>query len=204
MGMEEIGPASPVHSMLPLLVARKMLFPPKVGVGERRRRMIRVNVKTTPSRRKMEPSTPTGRGSARLTSVGSLSLPRAPEMPRDRDREEAVCLKNCPCGWGLRDPPHLISSCLRYLHHRIDSAITGQHFPLSYSQLFTTSKGAKRLMNYLSTSRAGSRPELGPLPKNAVPPDDVPPEPDYTARRWNCPEVGLGRVAGGCSSYNLR
>ncbi|KAH9030693.1 hypothetical protein EDB85DRAFT_2290443, partial [Lactarius pseudohatsudake] len=32
----------------------------------------------------------------------------------------------CPCGWGLRDPPHLISSCLRYFHHRIDSGVSGQ------------------------------------------------------------------------------
>ncbi|KAH9032393.1 hypothetical protein EDB83DRAFT_2554869 [Lactarius deliciosus] len=97
--------------------------------------------------------------------------------PRFRPKDPPTSI-TCPCGWGLRDPPHLISSCPRYLQQRINSAITGQHFPLSYSQLFTTSKGAKRLMNYLATSRAGSQPEQGPLPENAVPPDDVPPEPD--------------------------
>ncbi|KAH9019214.1 hypothetical protein EDB85DRAFT_2197842 [Lactarius pseudohatsudake] len=84
----------------------------------------------------------------------------------------------CPCGWGLRDPPHLILSCPRFFQHRINSAVSGQYFPLTYTQLFTTSKGTKRLMDYLSTSRAGSQLEQGPLPENAVPPIDVPPEPD--------------------------
>ncbi|KAH9158462.1 hypothetical protein EDB89DRAFT_1917717 [Lactarius sanguifluus] len=84
----------------------------------------------------------------------------------------------CPCGWGLRDPPHLISSCPRYFHHRIDSGVLGQYFPLSYKQLFTTSKGAKRLLDYLHSSCAGSRPELGPLPASTPPPIDVPPDPD--------------------------
>ncbi|KAH8982977.1 hypothetical protein EDB86DRAFT_2811904, partial [Lactarius hatsudake] len=84
----------------------------------------------------------------------------------------------CPCGWGLRNPPHLISSCPRYFHHRIDSGVSGQYYPLSYSQLFTTSKGAKRLMTFIQLSRAGFQPEQGPLPANVVPPPDVPLEPD--------------------------
>ncbi|KAH9013674.1 hypothetical protein EDB85DRAFT_1899608 [Lactarius pseudohatsudake] len=76
----------------------------------------------------------------------------------------------CPCGWGLRDPPHLIPSCPRFFNNRIDSGVLGQYWPLTYSQLFTTSKGTKRLMDYLQSSRAGSQPEFGPL----LPP----PEPD--------------------------
>ncbi|KAH9013861.1 hypothetical protein EDB85DRAFT_2215768, partial [Lactarius pseudohatsudake] len=76
----------------------------------------------------------------------------------------------CPCGWGLRDPPHLIPSCPRFFNNRIDSGVSGQYWPLTYSQLFTTSKGTKRLMDYLQSSRAGSQPEFGPLPP--------PPEPD--------------------------
>ncbi|KAH9046212.1 hypothetical protein EDB84DRAFT_1629057 [Lactarius hengduanensis] len=84
----------------------------------------------------------------------------------------------CPCGWGLRDPPHLISSCPRYFHHRTDPSVPGQCYPLSYSQLFPTSKGAKRLMALIQLSHAGFQPEQGPLPANVVPPLDVPLEPD--------------------------
>ncbi|KAH9010292.1 hypothetical protein EDB85DRAFT_1902267 [Lactarius pseudohatsudake] len=93
-------------------------------------------------------------------------------------RQDPPSSVTCPCGWGLRDPPHLISSCPRYFHHRIDSGVSGQYYPLSYSQLFTTSKGAKRLMTFIQLSRAGFQPEQGPLPANAVPPLDVPLEPD--------------------------
>ncbi|KAH9010109.1 hypothetical protein EDB84DRAFT_1516786 [Lactarius hengduanensis] len=86
---------------------------------------------------------------------------------RPRDPPNAI---TCPCGWGLRDPPHLILSCPRYFNNRIDSGVSGQYWPLTYKQLFTTSKGAKRLLDYLQSSRAGSQPEFGPLPP--------PPDPD--------------------------
>ncbi|KAH9019438.1 hypothetical protein EDB85DRAFT_1896641 [Lactarius pseudohatsudake] len=47
-----------------------------------------------------------------------------------------------PVPWP-RNLSHLILSCLRYFHHCIDSSVSGQYYSLSYSQLFTTSKGAK-------------------------------------------------------------
>jgi hypothetical protein len=87
--------------------------------------------------------------------------------------------QGCPCGRGLRTPTHIILHCARHMQHRLNAAISGHYSPLPFNRLFTTKKGAERLLNFIQSSHAGTQPETGPPPPpHYVPEPDVPPEPD--------------------------
>ena len=85
----------------------------------------------------------------------------------------------CHCGYGLRTPRHIIIHCARHTQQRINTAIIGTRPPISFTKLFTTKRGAARLLDFIQLTGVGTRPETGPIPpSNLVPEPDVPPEPD--------------------------
>ena len=78
----------------------------------------------------------------------------------------------CPCGVPLRTPQHLILQCHRFFTPRLDSGIYSFHRTLRYSQLYSSTQNAHRLLAFLQQSCAVSKPETGlPIP--------VPPDPDW-------------------------
>src|SRR6266702_846068 len=90
---------------------------------------------------------------------------------RPSDPPESV---SCPCGAGLRDPPHLILHCPRFLQQRINAGIYSHSSLLPYNHLYAK-KGVVQFLSFLTESKAGSRPAMGS--PDRVPPQDVPPEP---------------------------
>src|SRR6202046_4969292 len=86
----------------------------------------------------------------------------------------------CPCGRVVaRSPTHLILHCPRHVQHRRNVGITGRYNPPALITLFSTTGGAKRLLQYLAVSGAAMRPEIGiASPPGTLPEPDVPPEPD--------------------------
>ena len=59
---------------------------------------------------------------------------------------------SCPCGYGLRNPKHLILHCPRHTRHRINAGIAGCYNPLTLTQLFSTKRGVAYLLDFLKMS----------------------------------------------------
>ena len=85
---------------------------------------------------------------------------------------------SCPCGYGLRNPKHLILHCPRHTRHRINAGIAGRYNPLTLTQLFSTKRGVAYLLDFLKLSKVATQPECGPEPPVRLHPEpEVPPEP---------------------------
>ncbi|KAN0124635.1 hypothetical protein V8E53_015743 [Lactarius tabidus] len=87
---------------------------------------------------------------------------------RPKDPEEAA---HCPCGNPLRSTQHLIYRCPRYGGYRVTSTILSYGRITHYRNLYSSAKGAHKLLTFLQESGAASKPETGPVA-------EVPPEPD--------------------------
>ena len=85
---------------------------------------------------------------------------------------------SCPCGYGLRNPKHLILHCPRHTRHHINTGIAGRYNPLTLTQLFSTKRGVAYLLDFLKSSKIATQPECSPEPPVQLHPEpDVPPEP---------------------------
>ena len=85
---------------------------------------------------------------------------------------------SCPCGFGLRNPTHLILHCPRHTCHCINAGIAGRYNPLTLTQLFSTKRGVAYLLDFIKMSSIATQPECGPEPPVRLHPEpEVPPEP---------------------------
>ena len=85
---------------------------------------------------------------------------------------------SCPCGYGLRNPTHLILHCPRHTNQRVNAGIAGHYNPPTLTQLFSTKRGVAYLLDFLKASKVATQPECGPIPPVHLHPEPkVPPEP---------------------------
>ena len=66
---------------------------------------------------------------------------------------------SCPCGFGLRNPKHLILHCPRHTRHHINAGIAGRYNPLTLTQLFSTKRGVVYLLDFIKMSSIATQPE---------------------------------------------
>ena len=65
---------------------------------------------------------------------------------------------SCTCGNVLRTPYHIITSCPLHFRDRVNAGIHNHNGTLSLRTLFSTRTGATKLLSFLQTSGAASRP----------------------------------------------
>ena len=65
---------------------------------------------------------------------------------------------SCTCGNVLRTPYHIITSCPLHFRDRVNAGIHNHNGTLSLRALFSTRAGVTKLLSFLQTSGAATRP----------------------------------------------